>query len=281
MNKEIAAKALEIAFIGDVEEEIENIIWAESSPSGISSEINKNSIVVYYPPERFPAEDFIEKLKSLCSIRSIKRKTIYKRDWNKKWQKGMQPVWIGEDMVVLPPFKAKVRGFEAKKKIIINPAMAFGTGHHESTQGIMKLMDRHSGLFNGRSVADFGCGSGILSIFSRMLNSKEVDAYDFDPECREAVRENIRLNRVEGINFYQERIERCEKRYDILLVNMLFGEIMENRKVIIRSLRKKGYLFLLGILNIEKGEILKAFKNFEPLDELVLNDWISLLLKKI
>lgn len=281
MNREISSKALEIDFVRGIEDWVEDIIWAESEPSGISSEINKNCVTVYYSPRRFPKKEFIERLKAIESIKSLRQKVIYKRDWNKKWQKSIKPVWIAEDIVILPPFKVNKKNLESVKKIIINPAMAFGTGHHESTQGIMRLMYIHSELFDKKGIADFGCGSGILSIFSRMLGSNVVDAYDFDPECRQAVRENTRLNGIRGIRFFQERVDRCKHKYDIILANMLFGEIMENRSTILKSLKKGGYLFLSGLLSVEREGILGAFKRFALVDELIINDWISLLLRKI
>lgn len=277
MNKVVAAKVLIVESDSQHFDELEDIIWGWSEPSGVSCEINKNSLYVYYPPARFPSDKFIEKLNQLPSIRSVKSRTLFRQDWNRRWQSSVKPVWITDRVVVVAPFHRSVSR-KGIKKIIINPAMAFGTGHHESTQGIMKLMYKHRSVIRGKRAADFGSGSGILSIFARMLGADMVDAYDCDPECSSAIYENIGLNKMDGINFYNRKIKGCSGRYEIIFANMLFGEIALNRRVIIRSLAREGYIFFAGILDCEIEQLLKLFCPMKPIDRIKLNDWVSLLL---
>lgn len=277
MNKVVAARVLVVESDSQYFDELEDLIWGWSEPCGVSCEVNKNSLYVYYPPAKFPSGKFIEKLSQLRGIRSVKSRTLFTQDWNRRWQSSVKPVWITDRVVVVAPFHKGVLR-KGAKKIIINPAMAFGTGHHESTQGIMKLMYKHRSIIRGKRVGDFGSGSGILSIFARMLGAYMVDAYDCDVECRSAIYENIRLNGVDGINFYNRKIEGCRGRYEIIFANMLFGEIAQNKRVIVRSLVKEGYIFFAGVLDCESEQLLKLFYPMRLIDRINLNDWVSLLL---
>lgn len=277
MNREIQSKVIVISTISDDTEELDNLIWSESQPYGISNEVDKNRITIYYPVDKFPNQKFIEKLKSYPQVKSISEKVIYKKDWTKKWQRFFKPIRIADDFVIIPPFKKHLKAYCKEKRVIINPSMAFGTGHHESTQGILKLLYKYQGEIKSKRVADFGSGSGILSIFARMLGSGSIDAYDFDPECKKAIEENIRLNNIDGINFFNRPIKYVRKKYDVILANMLFNEIASNRNVFFRSVKKCSMIFIGGIMDCERESFLKLFKKFKLIDELILNDWRSFL----
>ncbi|MGC8928591.1 MAG: 50S ribosomal protein L11 methyltransferase [Myxococcota bacterium] len=281
MNREIQSRVLRIETVSDYSLDVEDIIWGESQPSGLSFEVGKRQMLVYYQPHKFPPRGFIERIKRLPSVASVSSKSLYKKDWNRRWQLLVKPVVIASNIVVVPPFKRYNRSYKGFRKIIINPAMAFGTGHHESTQGIMKLIYKYRHLIKSKHISDFGSGSGILSIFARMLGSDIVDAYDIDSECMAAIKENKVLNNIDGINFFNCSISCCRKRYDVIFANMLFKEISSSSKVIERSLKKGGLLFIAGILISERDELLGLFKRFELIDELVLNDWISFVFKKL
>ncbi|MCX7959624.1 MAG: 50S ribosomal protein L11 methyltransferase [Deltaproteobacteria bacterium] len=281
MSKRVQARVISVDFLSQDTDEIEGIIWSESEPSGLLNEVSKRQIVVYYPPDKFPARGFIRKLMSLPQVSSVKSSVVYQKDWNTRWQKSVKPVRISAGFIVVPPFRKYLKPDRRIKRIIINPAMAFGTGHHESTQGIMKLIYRHRERIKGKKTADFGSGSGILSIFARILGAGIVDAFDFDPECKRAISENMRLNKVSGINFFNKSIRCSRKSYDVIFANMLFGEIASNRDVIIRSLRKNGLVFFAGILDCEREKFINLFGRLKLADELLLNDWRSFLFEKI
>ncbi len=281
MNRQIQAKVVAIDIRSQNTDELEGVIWTESQPAGLSNDVEKNKILIYYHPKNFPSRSFLNKILNFPVVISVKKRIIYKKDWNKKWQKSVKPVWIAKDVVIVPPFKKIKRRDKSITKIIINPAMAFGTGHHESTQGIMKMIYRHKDVIKGKKVADFGSGSGILSIFAKILGAKSVDAYDFDIECQKAIEENLRLNRINGIDFFRRSIRCVRRKYEIIFSNMLFGEIASNRDVILKSLKDNGLVFFAGILNCERSEFVMLFRDLKLIDELLINDWSSFLFKKI
>ncbi len=281
MNREIQSRLLQISILTDNTDELEEILWAESHPSGLSCEMGRKKIIIYYPPERFPQKDFILRIRRLPYVERVISRIIYKKDWNSRWQRSVKPVKITDDFIIIPPFRKYMKSPYRRRKIIINPAMAFGTGHHESTLGIMRLIYRYREHIIGRSVADFGSGSGILSVFARLLGSGIADAYDFDPECGNALEENMKLNYIDGIRFFNRSIRSCRRKYDVIFANMLFGEISSNRNVIMRSVKKGGLIFFAGILQCEREEFIKLFNKFRLRDDLLLNDWVSFVFEKV
>ena len=103
------------------------------------------------------------------------------------------PVRIG-DVTILPPWrKTRRRG----KTIVIEPAMAFGTGRHESTKMMIRLMGRVD--MQGKRVLDIGSGSGILAIYAWLLGAGAVAAVDHDPVAAEAIRNSCELNRCDDV----------------------------------------------------------------------------------
>lgn len=122
------------------------------------------------------------------------------RDWNEEWEKNFfQPIVIAGRCVVHSTFHHDVPN--AEYDIVINPRMAFGTGHHETTGLVMaELLEMD---LQGKTVLDMGCGTSILAILAKMRDAKEVEAVDIDEWCVNNSLENIELNGVNGIKVRQ------------------------------------------------------------------------------
>ena len=122
------------------------------------------------------------------------------RDWNEEWEKNFfQPIVIAGRCVVHSTFHHDVPN--AEYDIVINPRMAFGTGHHETTGLVMaELLEMD---LQGKTVLDMGCGTSILAILAKMRDAKEVEAVDIDEWCVNNSLENIELNGVDGIKVRQ------------------------------------------------------------------------------
>ncbi|MCX7944405.1 MAG: 50S ribosomal protein L11 methyltransferase [Deltaproteobacteria bacterium] len=281
MSREIQSRVIIVDTNSSSTGDIEDIVWANSEPSGLSNELNKNRIFIYYLPHKFPNAEFIKRLKNHSKVVSVRTELVYKMDWNRVWQESIKPVNIGNKILVVPPFKRCIGDKKGRIEIIINPAMAFGTGHHESTKGIMKMMYKYRKYIVGKMVADFGSGSGILSILARKLGCSVVDAYDIDPECGEAIRENIDLNKVDGINFFNKSIRKIKRVYEVIFANMLFNEIASNKAAFLRSIRRDGLIFFAGILDYERDEFVRLFDELYLKDEILINGWRSFLFKKL
>ena len=118
------------------------------------------------------------------------------KDWNEEWEKNFfQPIVIGNRCVIHSTFHHDVP--EAEYDIAINPQMAFGTGHHETTSLVIgEIMDSN---MSGKKVLDMGCGTSILAILARMKGAASCTAIDIDDWCVRNSIENIELNGVDEI----------------------------------------------------------------------------------
>lgn len=128
---------------------------------------------------------------------SYTRQEAEDRDWNEEWERNyFQPIVIGGRCVVHSTFHRDVP--TAELDIVINPRMAFGTGHHETTGLMMaELLDME---LRGKRVLDMGCGTSILAILTKMRGAQAVTAVDIDEWCVQNSLENIALNGAEGID---------------------------------------------------------------------------------
>ena len=118
------------------------------------------------------------------------------KNWNEEWEKNFfQPIVIENRCVIHSPFHKDYP--EAEYDIVINPQMAFGTGHHETTSSILgELLDAD---LKGKSVLDMGCGTSILAILASMRGANPVTAIDIDDWCVNNSRDNIKLNHIDNI----------------------------------------------------------------------------------
>ena len=122
------------------------------------------------------------------------------KDWNEEWEKNFfQPIIIGDRCVIHSTFHQNVP--KAEYDIVINPQMAFGTGHHETTSLIIEeLLDNE---LKDKSLLDMGCGTSILAILARMRGAHPCTAIDIDEWCVRNSIENIELNHVDEIDVSQ------------------------------------------------------------------------------
>ena len=112
------------------------------------------------------------------------------KDWNEEWEKNFfQPIVIDNRCVIHSTFHTDYP--KAEYDIVINPQMAFGTGHHETTSSILaELLDAD---LKNKSVLDMGCGTSILAILASMRGANPVTAIDIDDWCVNNSRDNIAL----------------------------------------------------------------------------------------
>ena len=142
------------------------------------------------------------------------------KDWNEEWEKNFfQPIIIGERCVIHSTFHKDIPKMEYD--ILINPQMAFGTGHHETTSLIVnRLLETE---LNGLSVLDMGCGTSILAIIAAKRGATPITAIDIDDWCVANSADNIQLNKVEGITVRlgDADILRTERPvFDLIIANI-------------------------------------------------------------
>ena len=139
------------------------------------------------------------------------------RDWNEEWEKNyFKPIVVGEECVIHSTFHTDVP--QARYDVLIDPKMAFGTGHHETTTLMLQAILASD--LTGSSVLDMGCGTAVLGILARMKGAASVVAVDIDEFAVENAIENIRLNHVSGVEVRLGGIEALKQEsFDVIFTN--------------------------------------------------------------
>src|SRR6201996_736041 len=123
---------------------------------------------------------------------------IPQKNWNEVWESNFEPIAIKDNIFVRATFHEPRPEFEYE--IVIDPKMAFGTGHHQTTSMMLELMLEND--FAGKKVLDMGCGTGILAIMAAKLGATEITAIDYDPVCYDSTFENAALNNISNITVF-------------------------------------------------------------------------------
>ncbi len=171
--------------------------------------------------------------------------------WDEEWKKNLTPVEVGDALVVLAPWH-KYQG--ARIKIVIEPGMAFGTGHHATTRLCLEEIERlaRSGC---RSLLDLGTGSGILAVAARKLGIEDVVAIDIDPVAVDVARENAVRNGTADICFSFKTVDCIRRGFDAVVANLTLKTIRVLFDEIVRLCNAEGVIVLSGILSEQEEEI--------------------------
>lgn len=196
------------------------------------------------------------------------------KDWVNEYKKGVNPVLIGE-FYIRPSWE---EAHKSAKNIIIDPALAFGSGHHESTNSCLLFLQKYAK--NGNKAIDVGCGSGILSIALAKLGCV-VDACDTDELAVQSSQDNANLNGEKFNKIWTGSISNLDEKYDIVVANIIADVIFMLKKDLKNILKNNAYLLLSGILQKYEERILSEFSDLELVEKRQLNDWMSFVFRKI
>ena len=167
------------------------------------------------------------------------------KDWNEEWEKNFfQPIIIGDRCVILSTFHRDIP--QAEYDIVINPQMAFGTGHHETTSLIIgELLDND---LQGKSLLDMGCGTSILAILARMRGAAPCAAVDIDEWCVRNSLENIKLNGVDRISVFQgdASLLKDQGPFDVIIANINRNILLNDMKRYVSCMHPGSELYMSG-----------------------------------
>lgn len=200
---------------------------------------------------------------------------VQRENWNRKWQAYFKPVLVSDHMVILPEWEDP-NTFSQEVRTRIKPAMAFGTGTHETTQLCLELLEIARPT-EGK-VLDIGTGSGILGITALHLGASSVDGIDIDPLVTENVMENVNLNQVAGkFKLQITNDPDLKEPYDLLMVNMIRSNLFPILPAYFKSVRKGGTAIVSGLLKTEENEFqeLLAGSSWKVQAARTKNEWIA------
>lgn len=203
------------------------------------------------------------------------------KNWNEEWEKNFfQPLVIDNKCVIHSTFHKEVP--TAQYEIIINPQMAFGTGHHETTTLMVKAILEHN--FNDKVVLDMGCGTAILALLSSMRGAQSITAIDIDEWCVRNSLENIALNEITNISVQKGDASTLpiKETYDVILANINRNILLEDMNSYTQALKKGGLLIISGFYSEDVKILTEKAKQLglKSKSSDSLNNWTRLIFLK-
>ena len=209
-------------------------------------------------------------------------------DWEESWKDNYPPQPVGNKLIVLPYWRSEET--EGRLPVILDPGLTFGTGAHPSTQMVMEAMEQR--LQAGASCLDLGSGSGILSIAALRLGAASAIGVDIDPKAEDIARENAAYNGFSAPEFTaltgnvtadkKLMAKLGEKRYDLVLVNIVADVIIGLSPVLPAFLDENSTLICSGILDTRLQDVLAALEGAGLVPEQIKTkeDWRCVVAKK-
>jgi ribosomal protein L11 methyltransferase len=205
---------------------------------------------------------------------------IEEENWNKTWETNFQPVEIEDFCRIRAPFHDSIDDFEYE--IVINPEMAFGTGHHETTFMMISAMRNID--FTNKKVLDFGCGTGILAIQADFQLAKEIDAVDNDEKAIRNTISNCKLNKAINVNVELSTDAIVSYgTFDLILANINKNVLIQFTARLNELLVQGGQLLMSGILISDMEEMISLYESsaFKLSDKRTKGEWSCLVFDKI
>ncbi len=214
--------------------------------------------------------EFSKRLNINCTTTCLKKEN---HDWLENYKKSIKSVEIGH-FFIRPSWEEKK---ENKIDIIIDPALSFGSGHHETTSSCILAIEQFAK--KGNEVLDVGCGSGILAIAASKLGCN-VDICDTDEVCIKDTIENFKLNNVIFKNNWIGSANKAIKLYDLVIANIVADVLVIIHKDLKKCLKKDGILIVSGILDKHLDRVLTRFKDLKELKVIHKNEWVTVIFSK-
>ncbi len=190
------------------------------------------------------------------------------RPWEREWLKDFGPMCFGQRLWIAPGDSE----IEASDAVVVrlDPGLAFGTGTHPTTALCLEWLDGLS--LDGKSVLDYGCGSGILAIAALKLGCRSAVAMDIDPQAVTASIQNARANGVDRTLEVVSSREDIRGTFDVVVANILAGPLVQFAESITSALSSHGMLALSGVLCEQAADVMSAFEPWIAFDEPVFRE---------
>ena len=202
-----------------------------------------------------------------------KQTRLQSSDWIKSYQQSIQPLAI-DKFYIHPSWDTPDPDLI---NIAIDPALAFGTGHHPTTASALRVISKY--VKKDDTVLDVGCGSGILGIAAMKLGA-EVDACDTDPISVENSILNAELNSLKFAKIWEGSSSLVEKQYDFVVANIVADVLIFIANDLKKALKPGATLVLSGILDKYEERVLHSYKDCELVEKITQDEWVTLLVKK-
>lgn len=233
---------------------------------------------IYPIEEEFKGEErcfviyFDETLPELIDESYISCKPVEETGWDEKWKDYIKPGFLTDTL----RFEFDPSIEPDKDIILINPSMAFGTGTHPTTRCAARLLEK---VCAGYTVADVGCGSGILALAALKRGAVRAYAFDNDPVALFNTYENIALNRAGNIYAWAGGIESFKGGAEIIITNIITSVLTVIHPYVLNL--RPAYIVYSGILGSEYDEFIDSLKleGYQVTDTAAIDEWRGVLFK--
>ena len=279
-------KYFELAFtVNPCNEIVTDVLSATLGEIGFDSFVEREGGILAYVQQSLFDEEALKSVIEDFPLPDTEITYIIKvaedKDWNAEWEKNsFKPVVIGERCVIHSTFHTDYP--KAEYDIVINPQMAFGTGHHGTTASIIQELLEAD--LKGKTVLDMGCGTSILSILASKREAKAVTAIDIDDWCVNNSRDNIALNRISNITVELGDASSLKGRepFDVVMANINRNILLADMESYVSVMHPGSEIYLSGFyvedipLIRSKGESLGLkFLSYSENDS-----WVAVKMKK-
>jgi ribosomal protein L11 methyltransferase len=236
-------------------------------------------LLAYFPAGATTASGIGTALAPLATAR-VEEATVPFVDWVARFRESFRAFDAGAFRIV-PAWAPERRG--PRRRLVVDPGQAFGTGTHESTRLSLAALESLSTGARVRRVLDVGTGSGILAVAARLLGARVAVGIEIDADALPAARDHASLNDVD-VHFLRGDGARGVRAgaFDVVLANIAAPLLVERAGELCSACRPGGHLVLAGILGVDAGGVREAFAPFAagPIDVRTEGEWAALVLRR-
>lgn len=244
------------------------------------------SVSVFIPSDRSYMDD-LAYIRQRCGELGLHAEVelvgVNEEDWANSWKQYYKPIKIGEKIVICPAWE---RYTPAADEIVIrmDPGMAFGTGTHETTRLVIRLLEKYTK--EGQRMLDVGTGTGILAICASRLGAEICRAYDIDPTAVRVARENIKDSGLTNVTCDQsdllKQVSLEGGQYDLVCANIVADIIIRMTPDVGKYMKDDAVLLASGIIAERCDDVVECFERngFKVVEKLTDNDWCGLAVMK-
>lgn len=260
----------------------------QSVDTGDSSNLCLNAYLKEKDPDAETQKTLQSKLashlKELAVIFHVKQPNlswehIEDQDWSSNWKVHFKPFTITKGLVIAPTWE-EYTATSDEEVIVMDPGMAFGTGHHATTSLSLDFIRQILTVNNAQSVLDVGTGTAILGMGAALFGAARVVGIDNDPEAVRVATENVRLNRLDSVmEVLHTPLQQIDERFDLIVANIIHDVLLTMVVDFNTLLAQKGNLLLSGILQGEQEKnIIRVFteSGFTFIEKKLQEEWAAL-----
>ena len=206
---------------------------------------------------------------------SYKVRLLPQQNWNAVWESNFKPLILDDFCGIRAEFHVPIH--QVEHEIIIQPKMAFGTGHHATTLSVMQLMRNLP--IAGQRIFDYGCGTGILSILASKMGAEAIVALDYDPNSYENTQANCERNQIGNVVAHLGELDDLPvDTYDLILANINRNVILKSLPSLFQRVKKTGRVLISGFLDTDRElvEALAESVGFSVEKSRQRDEWLTL-----